>query len=302
MIGTSPQMKAFFHEIERASACDIPVVVCGETGSGKEMAARSIHANSAFAEGPFITVNCADLPTSCVDADLYSRHIGWLSEMFATEPEQNTTADVGTLFLDDVAEMSMPAQASLLRLIDTWSTIRPGTGEPTPIELRVISATNADLYALVKGHRFRSDLYYRLQVLTIQVPSLRERGEDIQALALHFLDEFQQRHPSQVEGFSLAAMRAINQCEWPGNLRELRNRIQQAALYSRDRFIKSADLGLERLDSNRGTVTLQAARDAAERLAITKAIRRNRHNMTRAAEELRVSRMTLYRLVEKHNL
>jgi len=237
MIGVSPPMQSLYHEIERASACDVPVVTYGETGCGKEAAARAIHANSAFAEGTFAALSCPALPTNLLRGDPQAGPDGFFTFALDLDPARGTPAEVGTLFLDDVAELSFPAQASLLRLLDSLQTRRFCDGEAGTGNLRVISASEVNLETRVHEQRFRPDLFYRLQVLSIRVPSLRERGDDIQALAIQFLDALRRRHTTQARGFNLAATQAMAEHAWPGNLRELRNRIQQAALYGRRSFI-----------------------------------------------------------------
>lgn len=302
LIGDSPPMRILFQEIQRAAACEVPVVLVGETGTGKEMAARAIHESSAAADGPFVPVNCAAIPASHIQAELSGSERSGYGESAESRGGYLEAADGGTLFLDEVAELPLEAQASLLRFLETGHVVRLGSSEPRPVHARVISASNAGLETAVQQQRFRLDLFYRLQVLTINVPPLRARDDDIQTLAQHFFDEFVRTNGSKAAGFSRAALAVMEQYEWPGNLRELRNRVHQAALYTQGPYITPADLRLERRTVRRDLVTLQEAREAAEKDAIRSALRRTGQNMTRAAEQLQISRMTLYRLLQKHGV
>jgi DNA-binding NtrC family response regulator len=301
MLGTSPAMRDLYDAIRQAAASDAPVLLTGEIGTGKETAARAIHAASARANRPFVTINCASLPAhpnSGLIGLLPGGDPGWfeIDQGFAPQNEG------GTLFLDGIPDLPRGAQARLLQLIDgagaATANAPPWEGAP----VRIVSAGDVDILPLVRDGRFRADLFYRLQVLSIQVPSLRERGDDIQALAIHFLQQFQQTHPTQAEGFNRDALAVLACHDWPGNLRELRNRVHQAALYCDRPYITPSDLHLERRSDNRVCLTLQEVREEAERQAVESAVRRNQLNMTRAAEELAISRMTLYRLLHKHGI
>jgi DNA-binding NtrC family response regulator len=303
MLGTSDAMRDLYEDLRQAAASDAPVVIYGETGSGKESAARAIHAASARVSGPFIAVECAALDTSYLpptpsDA---ARSLG-LEELDRAFDEAN---EGGTLFLDDIPDLSAAAQARLLSLIDKESRSRSERDDATPWEgarLRILCASGAELEAMVREGKFRSDLFFRLQVLSLHVPSLQERGDDIWMLARHFLEVFRERQMTRALGFSKDALAVLSLHDWPGNLRELRNRVHKAALSCRDGYISPEQLGLERRTLRRGGVSLRNAREDAERQAIESAIKRNGSNLTRAAEELDVSRMTLYRMLEKHGL
>jgi DNA-binding NtrC family response regulator len=302
MIGSSPAMHDLFESIERAAKFDVPVVLQGETGTGKETAARAIHACSVHGKGPFVALSCAATPAARLQAELQRFDEGIAGGTSGDPLHEDENPGCGTLFLDEISELSHEAQASLLNFLEKGRCAFRSTGTARQPSVRLIAATNQGLDELVRADRFRPDLFYRLQVLSIETPSLRERQEDVRTLAQHFLNELRQQHPAQVKGFSRDALIAIEGYEWPGNLRELRNRIQQAALCSRSALITPADLCLEQ-QLERGTApSLQEAREEAEKKIIVSALRRNRHNLSRAAEELRVSRMTLYRLLHKHQM
>jgi DNA-binding NtrC family response regulator len=302
MIGASPPMRALFREIQRAAATSAPVVLLGETGTGKEMAARAIHANSASSGGPFVAVNCAAIPASLIQAELYGYEAGAFTDATESRTGYIESAAGGTLFLDEIADLAAEAQVSLLRFLESGQILPLGSRMPRRVEARIISATHSDLDELVRQQRFRLDLYYRLHVLRIELPSLRERGEDILMLAQHFLGELLRGSATRVLGFSRSALSAIGQYDWPGNLRELRNRVHQAAVNSAGRYISPADLGLTLANRAQEALTLQAAREHAEAEVIRETLKRTGRNMTRAAEELQISRMTLYRLLQKHGL
>jgi DNA-binding NtrC family response regulator len=304
MLGTSDAMRDLYQDLRQAAASDAPVIVYGETGSGKETTARAIHAASSRASGPFIAIECAALDTSYLPShpsDPMPRSLG-LDELDGAFDEAN---EGGTLFLDDISDLSAAAQARLLSLVDKECRSRPERDDATPWEgarLRILCASDGELETTVRAGRFRSDLFFRLQVLSVQVPSLRERGEDIWMLARHFLQVFRERQMTRALGFSKDALAVLSLHDWPGNLRELRNRVHKAALSCREGYISPKQLGLERRTLRRGGVSLRNVREDAERQAIESAIKRNGSNLTRAAEELDVSRMTLYRMLEKHGL
>jgi DNA-binding NtrC family response regulator len=302
MIGSSPAMLSLYEQIERAAATDAPVVIGGETGTGKETVARAIHAHSSFSGGPFVALNCVAFSSDPIDAALHADWRRVIGTGLIDSQQPTTAPQDGTLFLEDIEKLPLAAQASLLRGLDRGLETYPVSSASGPFAMRLVCATTDDLESRVREQRFRSDLYYRLRVLSLRVPSLRERGADTGALATHFLAGFRQRNEVRARGIGRAAMDAIALYDWPGNLNELRARVEQAALCSKHRTVTPADLGLEHLVCDRSVVSLQQARDAAERQAIADAIKRSGNNLTRAAEDLRVSRMTLYRLLEKHAL
>jgi len=302
MVGASPRMQTLFHEIERAAGASAPVLLFGETGTGKEMTARAIHAHSAYASGPFVAVNCAAIPDALIQAELYGYEPGAFTDAAEGRAGYIESAAGGTLFFDDISELTAEAQVSLLRFLEDGQVVRLGSSTPRRVDVRILTATLSDLEELVRQRRFRLDLYHRLHVLRIDLPSLRERGEDVALLAQHFFAELLRDNPTRVLGFSRAALTAIGRYAWPGNLRELRNRIYQAAICSAGRYITPADLGLDPAQRAHAGLSLQAARELAEAEVIGEALRRTGRNMTRAAEELQISRMTLYRLLQKHRL
>lgn len=302
MLGTCAPMRALFEAIHQAAASHAPLVISGETGSGKETTARAVHAASSRAHGPFIPIHCASqLPSKlagqdpCGDPGTFD-----IEQAFSQENAG------GTLFLDGVEDLPAAAQARLLSMVDNESRGRGHDNKNDTswddAHLRLVCSSTQELELSVQNRLFRADLFYRLQVLSIRVPSLRERGEDVWTLARHFLQQFQESHPTQAVGFNKDALAMLSLYDWPGNLRELRNRVHQAALYCDGTYITPTHLDLERRGSTRRGLTLQEIREKAERQAIDAAVKRHHMNLTRAAEELAISRMTLYRMLEKHGL
>lgn len=305
MLGTSAPMRELFEAVQRASTSDAPIVLFGETGSGKQTTARAIHAASSRAERPFVVVQCATLPPASLPSELQGDEtaIPPASNLERAFSEKNAG---GTLYLDNIADLPSGAQARLLSLIDRGirhSSRKNGGASPWDgAHLRLMCSSDIELSLCVQDGTFRCDLFYRLQVLSIRLPSLRERDEDVWTLARHFLEQFQEGHSTSAQGFSNDSLAVLSHHDWPGNLRELRNRVHTAALNCDGPYITPSHLDLERRGPKRNKLTLQEAREEAERQAIDGAVRRNRLNLTRAAEELGVSRMTLYRMLEKHGI
>lgn len=302
MIGSSPAMLALYASIERMAATDAPLLIQGPTGTGKELVARAIHTHSARAGGPLVSLNCAALPQTLVQSELFGHVPGAFTGADQSRPGLIETASGGTLFLDEIGEMPLDSQASLLRFLDNQRVRKLGAEELIWVDVRVVAATNRDLAAEAAAGRFRADLFYRLSVLSLRTPPLRERGSDIEQLAGHFLAEAQERLQVAPVGFTQAAVAALARHPWPGNLRELRSRIYQAATDCEQRLIDSADLGLQAQPEATRPLPLAQARERAERAAVQAALDYHGGNMTLAAKTLEVSRMTLYRLLERHGM
>jgi DNA-binding NtrC family response regulator len=302
MIGTSPVTQDLFRCIESAAKSDLPVVISGEPGTGKETAARAIHASSNFREYPFIAMSCAALPVSRLQAVLRGEETGASLDTSGQRQSAEESFAEATLFLSEIVDLPVDAQASLLHFLESSQPTNLNAAEPHKRNIRLICATARNLVELAQTDRFRADLFYRLQALTIETPNLCDRQQDARALAQHFLDEYRRNHHAEATCFSKDALLAIEQYEWPGNLRELRNRVHQAALNSSTPVISRPEMRLHLSSDDGPGPTLQEARDAAEKTAILSAVRRNRQNLSRAAKELRVSRMTLYRLLSKHHI
>jgi len=302
MTGSSAVMRSLYDAIDRVAATDASLLIMGPTGTGKELVANAIHTRSERAKGPLVSLNCAAIPPALIQSELFGHTRGSFTGATKSRPGLIETAGGGTLFLDEIGEMSLESQASLLRFLDDSRVHRLGAEESTPVDVRIIAATNRDLKEEADQHRFRPDLYYRLSVLTLRTPALKDRGEDVELLADRFLREARNRFHAVPIGLSQAALTSLRRHPWPGNVRELRSRIYQAAINCERRYIEPSDLGLGGEVSVEPARPLSEIRRQAERNAVAAALGRHEQNVTRAAEELQVSRMTLYRLIEKHDL
>lgn len=241
IIGRSPAMQRVYRLMERAAATDVPVLIQGESGTGKELVARGIHYASRRAAGPFIAVNCAAIPDTLIESELFGHTKGAFTGAAAARPGLFAAADGGTLFMDEVAELSPTAQAKLLRVIQERQVQAVGADKTRDVDVRIIAATNKDLAAMAADGRFRQDLYFRLNVLPIELPPLRERGEDVVLLIRHFLTTAAEEHGVPVPEIMPGALAELSRYSWPGNVRELQNVIQRLVILSEGR-IDTADL------------------------------------------------------------
>ncbi len=302
LIGNSAVMQSLFRGIQKAAEVDVPVLITGESGTGKEQAARAIHEYSARAVSPFVAMNCAALPANLIQSELFGHEKGAFTGAGERRIGHLESANGGTLFLDEIGDLAPELQANLLRFLEEKKIRRLGSTKPIPVNVRVIAATNTHLEQVVRDGRFREDLYYRLNVLHLRAPALRERKSDVELLAKHFFTKFAAETRTSAKGLSRDALEVINRYDWPGNVRELMNRVRRAVLLSEGPYVTPDDLELERRSLGRGFVTLDEARMAADRETIQSTLLRTRFNIARAAQELGVSRMTLYRLMEKYDI
>ncbi|MCW5605036.1 MAG: sigma-54-dependent Fis family transcriptional regulator [Burkholderiales bacterium] len=302
MVGASPQMHSVFRAVRRVATADAPVLIVGESGTGKELAALAIHERSRRASAPFVPVNCAALPQHLIQSELFGHEKGSFTGAHSRRIGHIEAAAGGTLFLDEIGDLPIDLQVHLLRFLQERVIQRLGGNQPLPVDVRVIAATNVDLETAVQEGRFREDLYYRLNVLRLEIPPLRAREGDVELLTRFFFDKFARLEHSRVKGFSRHAIEAMNTHDWPGNVRELINRVRRAIVMCEGDLIGPGDLGLERRRGTRDAMTLEQARVQSEREAIRQALRRHIGNVTQAARELNISRMTMYRLMEKHQV
>jgi DNA-binding NtrC family response regulator len=309
LVGASPAMRPILDFIDRVAATDSTVLLLGESGTGKEVVARALYRRSKRASGPFVAVNCAAISTSLLESELFGHERGAFTGAVARKPGRFELADGGTLLLDEVAELSPEAQAGLLRVLEERKLMRLGGTHLVAVDVRVIAATHVDLKEAVVAGRFRDDLYYRLSVLVAAIPPLRERREDIDVLARHFLDRLVRHAPRRVDGIAPAAMTALTAYRWPGNVRELRNVIERAVMLGAGEVIEVDDLPPEIRGNHLAPapaptageqVALPMPVDELERRNLLAAMAATGGNKTRAARLLGIDRVTLYNRLRKY--
>lgn len=303
LIGASPPMRDIHGTIRKFAPVDLPVLITGQTGTGKDVAARVLHELSARRHGRFAAVNCGALAPNLVQSELFGHERGAFTGANVRRAGLFETADGGTVFLDEIGDLPLEAQTNLLRVLQEHSVQRVGSHESIPVDVRVLAATNLDLEAAVAAGRFRNDLFYRLNVLRLHMPPLHERGQDILLLAGHFLNTFREKNPTRARAFSAAAQKAMLGFGWPGHVRELINRVQRAAVIAEGELIGAGELGLCG-DQHASPVdgALDVARETAEREAILTCLRESGFNISETARRLKVSRVTVYRLCRKLGL
>lgn len=301
MIGRCEPMQRLFSTIQKIARSDAPVLITGESGTGKELAAQAIHNASDRAGKPFQAVNCAAIPATLMLSELFGYEKGAFTGAMRRKPGRVEQANGGTFFLDEIGDMPLESQTSLLRFLQTGRIERLGGDSSVPVDVRIISATHVDLDEAILTGQFRSDLFHRLCVLRVHQPPLRARGQDIVLLAKYVLKQAQQDAPRRVKGFSPAAIQAICSYDWPGNVRELINRIRRAVVMVEGSLINPEDLDLLP-QAERRVQTLDEVRGAAERLAIEQALVRHQQRLSDTAKELGISRVTLYRLMRGHGM
>jgi DNA-binding NtrC family response regulator len=301
MVGQCEAMQQLYRHIDKCAVTDAPVFVAGESGTGKELTARAIHVRSPRSAQAFVAINCAAIPPTLLQAELFGHERGAFTGAVQRKIGRIESAHEGTLFLDEIGDMPHECQAVLLRFLQEGTVERLGGNATIKVDVRVISATHVDLEKAVEDGRFRSDLYHRLCVLRLNEPPLRERGGDIKLLANYALSMYRQDGARKIRGFSSDAVVAMSNHAWPGNVRELINCVRRAVVMSEGRFITSADLGLPQ-SSNAQAVTLAEIRSKAEKDAIEHALQRHGYKLTETAAELGVSRATLYRLMHANRI
>lgn len=302
MIGNSPAMKHLFRGVRKIAAVDAPTLITGESGTGKELAAVAIHRRSSRSNGSFVAVNCGALPAHLIQSELFGHERGAFTGAYYAKKGLLESAVGGTVFLDEIGDLSLDLQTNLLRFLQERTINRIGSTNSIPLQVRVIAATHVNLENAVKERRFREDLYYRLNVLHLVVPPLRERVEDIPLLAQYFFEQFSGEKQLRVKGFSHRALQAMISHPWPGNVRELINRIRRAMVMCENSMITPTDLGFEKRGPDPDHQTLDQARERAERNAILLSLQSTEYNISQAARQLRISRVTLYRLMQKHRV
>jgi DNA-binding NtrC family response regulator len=301
LIAESPAMQPVLRLIERVAPSDANVLVLGEHGTGKEVVARWLHAASARAERPFIAVNLGGIPDGLFESELFGHVKGAFTDAKADRAGRFELADGGTLFLDEIANLPLPQQAKLLRVLESGEFERLGTSRARRVDARVLSATNADVAAEVKAGRFREDLLFRLNTVEIRLQPLRERREDVPPLAAHFLRRYAARYRKTGLGFTPDAVEALLRHPWPGNVRELDHTIERAVLLAEGGEIRARDLGLAGAADGSRSLESMSLEDV-ERVLIDKALARANGNVSDAAKALGLSRSALYRRLKRHGL
>ena len=305
MLGISPAMTKVFELLRRAGATDYPVLISGDTGTGKEMAARAVHCLSARADKPMVIINCGAIPENLLESELFGHEKGAFTGASGRQIGKFEQADGGTVFLDEIGELPLAMQVKLLRVLQESTIERLGGARTIQLNVRVIAATNVNLEHAVNTETFREDLFYRLNVIPLQIPNLQQRPEDILPLAHSFLSEEAGRQDRRRMSFSPAALTALSLHDWPGNVRELQNRIRRALGTTLNTIITPVDMGLEERAMEQETHnfrTLKAAREQAEIQAVRQALGLSNNNISRAAKLLGISRPTLHDLLKKHGI
>lgn len=306
IVGKSQKMANIFEVIKRVSRTNAGVLILGESGSGKEVIARAIHQNSLNSEKPFVAVNCAAIPTELLESELFGHAKGAFTGAIASRKGLFQEADGGTLFLDEIGDMSMALQAKLLRVLQDRMIKPVGDNQSQQVDVRIIAATHRDLKLAIKQDKFREDLYFRLNVISIHVPALRERPEDISLLAQYFLKKFAAIHHVRIKGFSKSAMTYLTSRTWPGNIRELENAIERAVILCDTQEIQERDLIAEEgtakyADGRAENGEYLSLRDM-ERKYICHILKRTGGKKERAARILAIDRTTLYRKLNDYGL
>ena len=305
IIGACPQMIEVYKRVEKVASTDITVLVTGETGTGKELIAHEIHNRSPRAKGSFVTVNCGAIPENLIESELFGHVKGAFTGAVAHQVGKFQAADGGTIFLDEIGEMPLALQVKLLRVLQERQIQRVGDSKTTPVDVRVVAATNRDLRREVDEGNFREDLYFRLNVIGIELPPLRERGNDVVLIARYLVNRFSPEFGGRFDAqdcFDESAIRAMLNFSWPGNIRQLENHLKKAMVLAEGPSIGAGDLDLdapEGADSPEAVVPLTEARDRWQREYINKVLALNNGNRTKTARDLGVDPRTIFRHLEK---
>jgi len=298
LVGSGASMREVFRRIERVAATDISVLITGETGTGKEVVAREIHRRSLRADGPFVAVNCGAIPEALLESELFGHVKGSFTGAVANRMGRFQAASGGTLFLDEVGEMPPALQVKILRALQERAVTRVGDARPEPVDIRVLAATNKVLPQEIERGTFREDLYYRLNVVSIQLPPLRERGDDVAVMARWFLGQYAKDFGSRARTFTAGALVAMKKYAWPGNVRELENRVKKAVVLAERSQVSAEDLDLSP-ESLEPTVPLSQATREFQKRYVNDVLERNAGNRTKTAKDLGVDPRTIFRHLER---
>jgi two-component system nitrogen regulation response regulator NtrX len=310
MVGSSPPMRKVRELVEQAAASDSRILILGENGTGKELVAKEVHRRSRRSGGPFVEVNCAAIPESLIESELFGHERGAFTSALARRRGKFETADTGTLFLDEIADMSLATQAKVLRVLQEMRFERVGGEESISVDVRVISATNRDVREMIGTGKFREDLFFRINVVPITVPPLRDRREDLPELVAYFMEKYKRPSEKEPRTVSPEGMKVLTGYHWPGNIRELKNFVERINIMTEERVISAAAvrafLGAARKEeepdellARYGELTLAEARDSFERDLIVQKLRENGNNVSRAADALGVYASNLHSKMKK---
>jgi two-component system nitrogen regulation response regulator NtrX len=315
MIGSGPGMQQVRALIEQSAGSDSRILILGENGTGKELVAREIHRRSRRASGPFVEVNCASIPETLIESELFGHERGAFTDAHALRRGKFELAHGGTLFLDEIADMSLSTQAKVLRVLQELKFERIGGERSIAVDVRVIAATNKDIQEEIRTGRFREDLYFRINVIPIEVPPLRERGEDLEQLLAYFMGKFARAaHPSGAgaKSFSPEALDRLRQYPWPGNIRELKNFAERITIMTEEQLISAetvsrylarrADTGRDETTSSFDGMTLSEAKDRFEQDFLTRRLVENQHNITRTSRALGITPSHLHNKIKKYGI
>ena len=298
IIGTSPVLLDVFRKVEKVAGTDISIMITGETGTGKELIARELHRRSGRGSGPFIVVNCGAIPENLMESELFGHVRGAFTGAVATRVGKFQAANGGTLFLDEIGELPLQLQVKLLRALQERTVTKVGDTKAERVDIRVLAATHRNLEEAIKSGQFREDLYYRLNVVNLHLPPLRDRGDDLAVLAKFLLDKYTKEFGSKVKGFTPNALIAINKYDWPGNVRQMENRIKKAIVLCDKTLIGPEDLDLSP-EAISPILTLTQAREEFQRRYILEVLERNNGNRTKTARDLGVDPRTIFRYLER---
>ncbi|SDA31392.1 PEP-CTERM-box response regulator transcription factor [Sphingomonas sp. NFR15] len=301
MITAAPEMLKVTRTIERVAGADVSVMLLGASGTGKELLARGLHDTSRRARGTFVAINCAAIPETLLESELFGHEKGAFTGAIKTTEGKIEQASGGTLFLDEIGDVPLPLQVKLLRFLQERVIERIGGRKPIAVDTRIVCATHRDIDTMVADGSFREDLYYRLAEIVVRIPTLAERSGDAGLLASHFLKKYARTMHSAVTGLAPDARAAIDAWGWPGNVRELENRVKRAVIMAEGKLVTAADLDLAG-DAEAAPLNLRAAREGADRKTIRQALARAEGNISNTAKLLGISRPTLYDLLKSYDL
>lgn len=302
IIGKCQQMSEVYDIIERTSATDATILITGESGTGKELVAKALHMQSPRKDFPFVVINCGAIPENLLESELFGHEKGAFTGAHVQRKGRLERANQGTVFLDEIGELSVALQVKLLRFFQEREIERVGGREPIQIDVRIIAATNRNLEEEIEKERFRPDLFYRLSVIPINLPPLREREQDIFTLANHFLNKFNLEHERKIKGFSREATKLIQDYSWPGNIRELENKVKRAVIMTKNAVIIPEDFNLKFEESPQEKMNLRKAVEEFEENCVRQALLKNDGNVSRTAQELGINRTTFYDMLNRYNI